>query len=575
MLGIFISSLLVIEKRSRIVEVFSEEVQKLWNEWELRVLVLLSLLLQVILIFLGSRRKYMATLWVRIVLWMSYLSADTVATTALGALSHGQGQPGSTELTTLWAPFLLLHLGGPDTITAYSLEDNELWLRHFLGLVQQVGIAVYVLIRSWTYSRVSILTIFMFVPGIVKYGERTWVLRLASKEHFRDSMLDRPDPGPNYAQFMNDYDSKQAKGSRVTVGRIEDFQLEMLDEHEEAHQQKPNNPSNSIGSESNLTDAEVLPKAYEFFETFKRLFADLILSGDDWKKSREFFQDTSSRTSFKVIEVELGFIYDLLYSKAALIYSLLGLILRCISFSSIIILLVAFLTGDNHRYSNVDRIITYILFIGALILEIYAIFVLTSSDWAFLYLSKHKLHIPVESINVLEKRLSSRKRWSNLVAQYNFLSVSVKDKPPKILPKVQRLLRVDKLLENYYYKYSKEVFFKCKELIFKELKRKSRKVDKIEDVKDLCTSRGDGVLGYNGHLQDKLKWSLNDIEFDQSILLWHIATDLCYECDNNVSPFTELQRETSKLLSDYMLYLLIICPFTMPKGIGQIRFRDT
>ncbi|XP_042505487.1 uncharacterized protein LOC122082056 [Macadamia integrifolia] len=477
----------------------------------------------------------MATLWVRIVLWLSYLSADTVATIALGALSHGQGQPGSTELTTLWAPFLLLHLGGPDTITAYSLEDNELWLRHFLGLVQKVGIAVYVLIRSWAYSRVSILTIFMFVPGIVKYGERTWVLRLASKEHFRDSMLDRPDPGPNYAQFMNDYDSKQAKGSRVTVGRIEDFQLEMLDEHEEAHQQKPNNPSNSIGSESNLTDAEVLPKAYEFFETFKRLFADLILSGDDRKKSREFFQDTSSRTSFKVIEVELGFIYDLLYSKAALIYSLLGLILRCISFLSIIILLVAFLTGDNHRYSNVDRIITYILFIGALILEIYAIFVLTSSDWAFLYLNK----------------------------------------PPKILPKVQRLLRVDKLLENYYYKYSKEVFFKCKELIFKELKRKSRKVDKIEDVKDLCTSRGDGVLGYNGHLQDQLKWSLNDIEFDQSILLWHIATDLCYECDNNVSPFTELQRETSKLLSDYMLYLLIMCPFTMPKGIGQIRFRDT
>ncbi|XP_043713320.1 uncharacterized protein LOC122661877 [Telopea speciosissima] len=345
MLGIFISSLLFIEKRRRIAEAFPERVQKLWNEWELRVLVVVSLLLQVILIFFGSRRKYNVSDWVQITLWLSYLSADAIAITALGALSHSQGEPGSSELTALWAPFLLLHLGGPDTITAYSLEDNELWLRHFLGLLQQFGIAIYVLIRSWAYSRVSILTVFMFIPGIVKYGERTWVLRLASKGNFRETMLGSPDPGPNYAKFMNDYDSKQAKGSRVTVGRIEDFQLQMDVDNshtrtEEAQQKS--NPSYSAGNGSNLIDEEILPKAYNFFEIFKRLFADLILSGDDWKKSRVFFQDSSSSTAFKVIEVELGFIYDLLYSKAALVYSLVGLILRCISILSIITLLVVF-----------------------------------------------------------------------------------------------------------------------------------------------------------------------------------------------------------------------------------------
>ncbi|KAK1577305.1 hypothetical protein Q3G72_020545 [Acer saccharum] len=47
---------------------------------------------------------------------------------------EGGSMDANTELTAFWAQFLLLHLGGPVTITAYALEDNELWLRHFLGL---------------------------------------------------------------------------------------------------------------------------------------------------------------------------------------------------------------------------------------------------------------------------------------------------------------------------------------------------------------------------------------------------------------------------------------------------------
>ncbi|XP_042484257.1 uncharacterized protein LOC122064597 [Macadamia integrifolia] len=585
MLGIFISSLVVIEKRTGLVEVFSERVQKLWNEWELRVLVLLSLLLQVLLIFFGSSRKYTVSIWVRIILWLSYLSAETVATTALGALSHGQGHPGSNELTALWAPFLLLHLGGPDTITAYSLEDNELWMRQFLVLVQQVCIATYVLIRSWYYSRVSILTVFMFIPGIVKYGERIWVLRLASKEQFRSSLLDPPDPSPNYAKFMNDYASKYAEesGVRVTGRMIAEVMMQM---EEGSHTQSEEDDDSRAQSEeaqqkpnrlSNLSDAEVLPMAYKFFETFKRLFADLILSEHDWKESREFFQKNSSRTAFKVIEMELGFMYDLLYSKAALAYSYKGSILRCISFSSVIFLLVAFLTGDKvHHYLDVDIVITYLLFIGAFIIEVYAIFILISSDWAFLWLRKNNVinSIPLVS-NALKKRLSSRKRWSNFVAQYNFISLCVKDKPSKILPKILRLLCVDKLLENYCHTFYTEVLSRSKEFIFKELHIKSRKVAKIGDIKNLRTSISDSVLQKIDHLRDKLKWSLNDVDFNKNIILWHIATDLCYECHDDISPITVGKRETSKLLSDYMFYLLMNRPFMLPEGVGQNWFQDT
>ncbi|KAJ6410551.1 hypothetical protein OIU84_007323 [Salix udensis] len=144
-------------------------------------MVLLSLLLQTILIICGPLRKTSARVWIRILVWSAYLSADMVATVALGNLARSQGdssgdrsKKANNSIQAIWAPFLLLHLGGPDTITAYSIEDNELWLRHLLGLVVQVGVAFYVFSRSWGSSILPFIAIPMFIAGIIKYSERTW-----------------------------------------------------------------------------------------------------------------------------------------------------------------------------------------------------------------------------------------------------------------------------------------------------------------------------------------------------------------------------------------------------------------
>ena len=205
------------------MQTFPESIRKLWNEGEIRLMVLFSLFLQIVLIIFSNRRKYTFRPWIRILIWSAYMSADWVATVALGTLSRSQGDsqgklldPNYT-LMAFWAPFLLLHLGGPDTITAYSLEDNELWLRHLLGLVVQVGVAFYVFLRSWAGAPPTFLSILMFVAGIIKYGERTWVLRSASKDHFRDSFLSVTDHGPDYVDFMKEYGSWKYK---MEVSRI-------------------------------------------------------------------------------------------------------------------------------------------------------------------------------------------------------------------------------------------------------------------------------------------------------------------------------------------------------------------
>ncbi|URD75343.1 hypothetical protein MUK42_08413, partial [Musa troglodytarum] len=91
-----------------------------------------SLSLQIILIFSGSLRKRVVSSWISLILWSAYLLADWVATFALGILSNTQtdsgcassSHPQNDDLLAFWSPFLLLHLGGPDTITAFSLEDS-------------------------------------------------------------------------------------------------------------------------------------------------------------------------------------------------------------------------------------------------------------------------------------------------------------------------------------------------------------------------------------------------------------------------------------------------------------------
>ena len=139
---------------------------------------------------------------------------------------------------------------------------------------------------------------------------------------------------------------------------------------------------------------------------------------------------------------------------------------------------------------------------------------------------------------------------------------------------------------KYCYKKSMKVSPNLKALIFNELQEKMEKMEPkhsvFDSLKELCAYRGEKVLketevklGKNEG-NNSLLWSIEKVEFDQSILLWHIATDLCYYSDQNKEPLCipGANCEASKVLSDYMLYLLVMCPLMLPNGIREIRFRD-
>ncbi|XVE80079.1 hypothetical protein DITRI_Ditri14bG0110600 [Diplodiscus trichospermus] len=529
---------------------FSETVIKLWNGWEIRALVLLSLSLQVMLIALGSQRKRQTNIWIGLVVWSAYMAADWVATVALGILARtpaedsGNHTPEPNDsLQSFWAPFLLLHLGGPDTITAYSLEDNELWPRHLLGLVVETGVALYVLYRSWDYSALMFIAIPVFIAGIIKYGERTWVLRSSSAECFRKSLLSAPDPGPDYVEFI-----KRKKEEFVEVPLI------VLPPKEV----KP-------------TD-DLFCRAYYLFERFKYLFADLILGKYERQDCHSIISKMSAENAFHMVEVELGFLYDVLYTKATIVYTWYGILLRCISFLSSVFALITFIIIiDKHAYSPIEISITYILLVGAVVLEIYALIKLIYSDWTNLWLALH---------NESFRKVVDANRWSRNISKYNLLEVCLKEEPSTWI-KVQKLLGIHETLEKHQNVTWQDVDDKMEDMIFRYLRDKSQGKEDVNLCKEFLKSRGKNVIEENflkvkeeNSLKIKdLEWSTVEVEFDHSLLLWHIATDICYYADSRIE--NDYCRKVSKCLSDYMLYLLVMCPKMLPKGIGELRYRDT
>ena len=381
---------------------FPEHVRKLWNNWELRLLVLVSLTLQLCLLHFGSRRRYSDKTWTRVFLWFSYLGADTVATVALGVISSNQGNRNDSQfqndLIAFWAPFMLLHLGGQDTITAYAVQDNELWLRHLLGLVVQTGVALYIFLLSWKVSWLSFLTIPMFLAGSIKYAERIWVLKSANHPIPMTTVRDYSDP----RDIIDSRDPHMHLQSKVVYFDDESQGMKLRRD------------------------------SFQLFEIFSCLFLNQKVSMYN-RLFGVYSGFITCDSAWKTIEDELGYAYDVHYTKAPLFFTAWGFLFRFISFTSILFVFVFFLIKESYKHPLIDLVITYLLLVGAIFIEIYAAILLCASSWPWPQ-GKHTRLIRslIDPIRNSCAKLSSKKRWSNSLGQLDLLGFCLKDKPVQV-----------------------------------------------------------------------------------------------------------------------------------------------
>ncbi|XP_044335349.1 uncharacterized protein [Triticum aestivum] len=301
---------------------------KLINMWEIQPLVLLSFTLQIFLFFTGSLRQHSASMFLRLSIWAAYLGADFIAVYTLGLVSRHEDItieghiPGKTQsLAFFWAPFLLIHLGGQGTITAFAMEDNNLWLRHLLNLVVQVVLAIYVFWKSIGRHSVELLVsgVFLFVVGVIKYGERIWSLKCGCFKIL-----------------------ESASGHRYK--KLPDLECE-----EDTGQESNSKVSTGGGYDSIVYIAlSSMPHVHDIFS------GRGYFSIADFP-ARSMLDD--NKEAIKMVSIILSVMFADFYTKALVVRRKSAIILRCISQMSAVVAFAVFHENDKQRHENLSKII--------------------------------------------------------------------------------------------------------------------------------------------------------------------------------------------------------------------------
>ncbi|XP_019193730.1 PREDICTED: uncharacterized protein LOC109187834 [Ipomoea nil] len=568
---------------------------EIWQQWNVQAIVLASLAFQVVLIFAAPTRTRAKGNLRILTLWSVYLLADYIATYAIGLINNGSqirttgneaaaascGAFKRLDLAPLWAPFLLLHLGGPDTITAFAIEDNELWHRHLLSLIVQLLSVLLVFYRYRIHkNRFLIPTGLTFIAGVIKYAERTRSLNRASLPNLKKSMREDPDAGPDYAQLMEEMASKQAANLPVKID-INREKGAKADTGED-------------GGIIQLEEVEVIRHGYKFFKTFKGLIVDHMFSFLERDESRTFYTSLKFKDAFRVMEMELNFIYDAMFTKMSAVRSVSGYIFRFICTALLISATVTFSLSlkkhHDHPIHMGDKIVTYFLLGGGVALDLIAIMELIFSKWtiASLLVGSEKSLTTSTSAPNWRKKLAKAiqkmkgiiptKRWSEEMHQYSFINHCLHKWPNWVSYLIDQVGLIEAVCSCLYGK-TRDVEEKLKELIFNEIKRKGKQATKTSVAKEISSSKGEWtLLDYN--CGPEIHFSVSqDVEYDECVLMWHIATEIFYFSSSRAKSSSDEVHDADicRYISEYLLYLLVMerKMTSAVAGIVEIRFRDT
>ncbi|XBI96997.1 hypothetical protein VPH35_033209 [Triticum aestivum] len=498
----------------------------LWNDWEVQILVLVSFMLQVFLLMFARMRRRNISIVPRTLLWLAYLLADSIAIYILGHMSFCGKPHGRQQLMAFWAPFLLVHLGGQDNITAYSIEDSQLWPRHLLSfVVQTVGVA-YVFYKyvagSWTLVTAAAL---IFCSGFLKYGERVWALKSSSLD--------------NMSKFLDSRKLAEAKREQRA----------------------------QWGQGETLHHEEVLQGAHDLPPICMAQFVDYKFWPSPFQSKAVKLFDRGGQM-FELVEMQLSLMYDFLYTKAAVAFTWHGCFIRVISSVASITTLFLFQSSiGKNDFNRVDAIVTYILIAGAVLLEITTLLKAMGSTWTCASLHArgwHRLHNIVVSFRRRVKAAERNRRWSGSIGQPELLNsaqgtggcvecMGCKD----LWKKLHNSLPV--------------VSDGTKKLVLEEVRRM---VEACEGKEDMMRSySGQCALNpWSGFFKDPT--SHVGINFDDKIVSWYFATKMFFSRSSHAEE-RDYVVEAIRAVSNYMIFLLAERPYMLPSPVRPGLYANT
>ncbi|GLJ10739.1 hypothetical protein SUGI_0134110 [Cryptomeria japonica] len=491
----------------------------------------------------------------------------------------------------IWAPLLLLHLGGPDAITAYSRADNELWLRHGFNMVYQVLVAVYVIYSSALEGYALDFAIIMLVAGASKYGERTLALWYASDSQIVTSCLPISKyfmeknvvqgcgyvvMGEKQVQRMIKKNSERSstegssiqpepempslkrrdKEAEVETASVKGRDIEggleapsREGKDKEARLEAASVKGRGIVTTEDVKNAKIEGRDYNLclshalFKMYMRRFVSLYFEEGDWTETRAFWIEHNGKEAFRILEAELKFVYDVLFSKGSgTTFSSSGIALRLVN--CVLMGAAGFLILRERKEREAKQMVTYVVISVALLVE-------------------GKVQEVVKNdvlvLGKFENVVGGDGYRSNEIHQHCLIATSLKRSHlvwnmAKFFPKADSYIAC-----WHIHKVSVQEEFK--DIIFNILKRKCSPKDDSETCRDAIYYFEEDLLEEEPEIQGVMSSHEN---LEELIPVWHIATMLCYRENESLTGIVSENVRCSIILSRYCAYLLVSRPRLLP-----------
>ncbi|TVU34348.1 hypothetical protein EJB05_16180, partial [Eragrostis curvula] len=600
-----------------------------------------AVLLFFLLIF-GSVRRRTNNLFIQKGLWLAYTLLPPLITYTLGQM---QSSPVKSALYPVWGLSLVLVAGGANSLTAYDLDDNKQWKRHIFDLLQfyiYIGLLFELLYPDKSLSKYYL---FHFSPSVMRQPVSIPLFFLVGSVFIANMfgiiagwMVNHSDASKVVADYMKDqansrggfdpvsmkdckylvrwptyrpaawrrrgespvYRSELPEEDIITVGMV----WEMCNTNEDSLM--------SQGVSSRIKGACL---SFALSHLLRRRFFGMACAEASLSETRQFVLQGLLRENnsdeytgaFKVIEVELGFLYDSFYTKYASIFEMESgfffvVIMKIISTFVVGIILLfksPIIKAPNPIIQvgtrTADIIITVVILGTFIAVEVLQSILYLGTDWAMVslacYYNKGRRHgrglgcIPfaLHKTCAFLGGLPSFKYWQNNIGQYSVIQGSRYFRGRKAFACLAKSLFLFSSFEFMVYATWDTLrnLFPRKGLHFVKLPdtMKNEIVSALKSNSDDHLTNGKASLLKNG-VFEQFSWTLSNESQIEIMLIWHIATDyckiaLCDEAEEIVRSAQEGEkqyREVATKLSNYCAYLMSEVPELLPGNFADTKF---
>ncbi|CAD6267595.1 unnamed protein product [Miscanthus lutarioriparius] len=504
-----------------------------WSEWGFRIAVVSSLGANLVVGILSGTRRRSAPRWLwallgevaKLVVWLAYQVAEAATTSALGSLSlcGSDASEEEKQVVAFWAPFLLLHLGGPDNLTAYALEDNKISNRKWLEIVVRILGVIYTIYnnthrggRSWALLLAA--SVVMLVAGAVRYVERANALRKANLDSMQED-----------ASSSSSKDDIKMLKCRIKRAKRQG---------------------------QSFRDGEALLLAQDLFPIWRHALVDSSVNPASpmQKASEMILSEWDWESMCMVAEMELSLIYEFLYTKAILAHTWHYYLIRLLSplFTAAAAFLFCFWLhpdkqqqgDDGHRVRGSFVGITYALLAITFLMDVAWLMRALGSTWAYAYF-----------------QAAGRRWWCSIhriVVRLDPLQLFCRD--PQAINTEEKQVGQEKEKEEKYTRmdirtrWGHKAFSCAPEQVKNKLK-------KDEQVKKKLKKHGHKAFSCAPEQvkkkfeEDVLLSHLFGEEFEEDVILWHIATCMV------LVVLTDGRRRLASaigVMSEYMMFLVAV-----------------